>query len=102
LVVTLFRLAAASRPRQKNAPEFISQISWGAGLRRTISGAGRQGAGVVKGRARRWKIFALAYQCAARIPLNYQAQPSVSVEQVIASYWKRLKPFEHQAEKKVK
>jgi MoxR-like ATPase len=99
LVRYAVRLAAASRPKQKNAPEFINQwVSWGAGLRAgQFLVLGAKARALLKGRAHvtMEDIRALAYPVLRhRILINYRAEAEgVGVEQVIAKLLEAVKPI---------
>src|SRR5213078_2403026 len=89
LVRYAVRLAAASRPRQKNAPDFVNEwVSWGAGLRAgQFLVLGAKVRALLQGRAHvtAEDIRKLAYPVMRhRILLNYRAEAEgVTVESVV-------------------
>jgi len=89
LVRYAVRLAAASRPRQKNAPDFVNEwVSWGAGLRAgQFLVLGAKVRALLQGRAHviAEDIRKLAYPVLRhRILLNYRAEAEgVTVESVV-------------------
>jgi MoxR-like ATPase len=89
LVRFAVRLAATSRPHQKNAPQFINDwVSWGAGLRAgQFLVLGAKVRALLKGRAHVTEedIRALAYPTMRhRILINYRAEADgIMVENVI-------------------
>jgi len=89
LVRYAVRLAAASRPRQKNAPDFVNEwVSWGAGLRAgQFLVLGAKVRALLQGRAHvtAEDIRKLAYPVLRhRILLNYRAEAEgVMVESVV-------------------
>jgi MoxR-like ATPase len=89
LVRFAVRLAAASRPRQKEAPDFINEwVSWGAGLRAgQYLVLGAKARALLQGRAHVTMddLRTLAYPTLRhRILINYRAEAEgVSVEKVI-------------------
>jgi MoxR-like ATPase len=90
LVRYAVRLAAASRPKQSSAPDFVNEwISWGAGLRAgQFLVLGAKVRALLQGRAHVTieDIQALAYPTLRhRILLNYRAEAEgVTVENVVA------------------
>jgi MoxR-like ATPase len=89
LVRMAVRLAAASRPRQKNTPDFVNQwVSWGAGTRAgQFLVLGAKARALLKGRSHVTKedIQSLAYPVLRhRVLINYRAEAEgVTVEKVI-------------------
>jgi MoxR-like ATPase len=89
LVRYAVRIAAASRPRQKNAPDFVNEwVSWGAGLRAgQFLVLGAKVRALLQGRAHvtAEDIRKLAYPVLRhRILLNYRAEAEgVTVESVV-------------------
>jgi MoxR-like ATPase len=89
LVRFAVRLAATSRPRQKNTPDFVNEwVSWGAGLRAgQFLVLGAKVRALLQGRAHVTgdDIRKLAYPALRhRILLNYRAEAEgVTVESVI-------------------
>ncbi|HUR46369.1 MAG TPA: MoxR family ATPase [Candidatus Saccharimonadales bacterium] len=89
LVRYAVRLAAASRPRQKNTPDFVNEwVSWGAGLRAgQFLVLGAKVRALLQGRAHVTgdDIRKLAYPVLRhRILLNYRAEAEgVTVESVV-------------------
>src|SRR5438132_10247260 len=92
------QLAAASRPHQTGAPDFINQwASWGAGTRAgQFLVLGAQARALLKGRAHVTldDIRTLAYPTLRhRILLNYRAEAEgIGVENVIARLIEMIKP----------
>jgi MoxR-like ATPase len=82
-------LAAASRPHQKNSPDFVNEwVSWGAGLRAgQFLVLGAKVRALLQGRAHvtTEDLRALAYPTLRhRILLNYRAEAEgVTVESVV-------------------
>jgi len=97
LVRYAVRLAAASRPRQPNAPDFVNEwISWGAGLRAgQFLVLGAKVRALLKGRAHVTleDIQSLAYPTLRhRILLNYRAEAEgVTVASVIGRLLEAVK-----------
>ena len=93
------RLAAASRPKQPNAPDFVNErISWGAGLRAgQFLVLGAKVRALLQGRAHVTieDIQTLAYPTLRhRILLNYRAEAEgVTVETVIGKLIEAVKGF---------
>ncbi len=93
------RLAAASRPKQKNSPDFINEwISWGAGTRAgQYLVLGAKVRALIHGRAHVTPedIQALAQPVLRhRILINYRAEAEgVSVEKVIERLLETVKPL---------
>ena len=89
LVRYAVQLAAASRPRQKNAPGFINEwVSWGAGLRASqylVLGAKVRALLLGRPHVTREDIQSLAHPVLRhRILINYRAEAEgVTVEQII-------------------
>ena len=89
LVRYAVRLAAASRPHQKNSPDFVNEwVSWGAGLRAgQFLVLGAKVRALLQGRAHvtTEDLRALAYPTLRhRILLNYRAEAEgVTVESVV-------------------
>ncbi len=89
LVRQAVRLAAASRPRQKNTPDFINQwVSWGAGLRASqYLVLGAKVRGLLKGRTHviAEDIHSLAHPVLRhRILTNYRAEAEgIATQQII-------------------
>jgi MoxR-like ATPase len=100
LVRYAVRLAAGSRPRQENAPDFVNEwISWGAGLRAgQFLVLGAKVRALLQGRAHvtAEDIQTLAYPTLRhRILLNYRAEAEgVSVESVIGKLLEAVKGVE--------
>src|SRR4029453_15600649 len=92
------RLAAASRPSQEGAPDFVKQwISWGAGLRAAqYLVLGAKARALLAGRAHvsADDIRALVHPTFRhRILINYRAEAEgVSVEKVIDRLLESVKP----------
>jgi MoxR-like ATPase len=97
LVRYAVRLAAASRPKQPNAPDFVNEwISWGAGLRAgQFLVLGAKVRALLQGRAHvtTEDIQTLAYPVLRhRILLNYRAEAEgVTVESVIGKLVETVK-----------
>jgi MoxR-like ATPase len=97
LVRYAVRLAAGSRPRQENAPDFVNEwISWGAGLRAgQFLVLGAKVRALLQGRAHvtAEDIQTLAYPTLRhRILLNYRAEAEgVTVESVIGKLLEAVK-----------
>ena len=99
------RLAAASRPKQKDSLDFINEwVSWGAGTRAgQYLVLGAKVRALLQGRAHVTPedIQALAQPVLRhRILINYRAEAEgVSVEKVIERLLERIKPLRNQAAK---
>ena len=97
LVRYAVRLAAASRPHQKNTPDFINEwVSWGAGLRAgqfLILGAKVRALLKHRAHVTQEDIQALAYPVLRhRILINYRAEAEgISAEKVIARLLQEVK-----------